>query len=130
MKRLNRELWLKHVKQIEAEILAMKLEMHRPDYQETFNYWKLMGLKAEATRMYCLRTMFRTRKHEVAACGRYWVGPGNWLKTRSLSYRTDWTPEQILASEPGWMDQYLVEVPEPVAVASGPVLNGVDSAGA
>jgi len=133
--KIDREKYLKELRRVESEIKALKAEMHKPDYQISFDFSKLEMLKAEATRLYTLRTLPREGKHSAAvnpgesarflyknSVGRVTTGP---LRPAYIYYysadkriykllQEHKYEELILNGVEGWRDQFLVHEPEKV----------------
>jgi hypothetical protein len=57
--KLNKQKWIKEVREVEAEIKQLKQKMHVPHYETSFNFDKLFELKAKATRLYVLRKVMK-----------------------------------------------------------------------
>lgn len=63
--KLNLEKYRTDVKCFEEQLRAHKMLMRAPGYEQSFDYGKLFALRAQVTRLYCLRAESRGRLHPI-----------------------------------------------------------------
>jgi hypothetical protein len=120
MKRIRVPEYIQEIRRVEQDIKATKIKMHQSGYQSDFDWNVLYRLKAEATRLYALRTEFRAHKHPVK--GGWYLAPrwdGKIYPTyipipdefHPVCWDEDTIRKAVLHGEPGWELPYLEEVP-------------------
>jgi hypothetical protein len=95
--RLNLERWKPELRNIEAELKRVKsVARHPPD---DFAFSALFSLKAQATRLYCLRRHLRGQLHAIGRLRRVVGAATSMHDVADLA-----SQEALLKSDPAWLE--------------------------
>lgn len=119
MKRIIAVEYRQELRKVESALRKLKEAMHQTGYQSSFNWQELYRLKAEATRLYLLRTQFREDKHPISGGWfleiRYnkKVYPAPIPSAPHLRWNEDEIRDAVMNGEPGWYDRFTEEYEAP-----------------
>ena len=110
--RLNLEAWKAELLHVESSIRQQKARIRAaPEDAELLR--ALFLLRAEATRLYCLRRHVKGKLHMIARV-RILAGPHRW--TQMLVVNDLASQEQLLRAVPGWLETMLLSTPEDAVI--------------
>jgi hypothetical protein len=108
--KLNLVVWREARVRLEVELKKSKTESRRHRApEEPFDFGALFLLKAEVTRLYCLRRAVKQQLHAVGRLRCIRLGHANGRRYTELVSVTDLpSQEALLRAEAGWLETFLI----------------------